>query len=102
MNRPAVKPRPAAGGCREAFVQNRIEYRTHQQLAVVFQGQRHAIMRDAVDKISRAVQGIDNPAEFGSIDGCLVGRFLLAQQTVVGKGPQHGSADGLWDAKSPG
>ena len=95
MDGPAVEPGPLAGGGRETLLQQRIVDRAHQQFAVAFQGQRHAVMRHAVDEIGRAVQRIDDPSVLGASRGRLAGHFLFAQQTMPRKGPEHGPADRL-------
>jgi len=52
-------------------------------------------MRHAVDVIRRAVQGIDDPAVFGPNVGAGVAINLLAEQAMLGKGPQHDLPDRL-------
>ena len=56
------------------------------------QGQRHGIVGDSVDEISRSVQRIDDPAVFG-LAGSIAGKLIfLAEYGMVGKCLQNASS----------
>ena len=90
-DRLSVQTRAAAGRCAEQLSVRDVEHDARRELAVNHGGDRHGVPRDAVEKIRRAIERIDNEREPGRI--LQRRRQLLAENPRVGMPRRHNLGD---------
>src|SRR5439155_19670806 len=84
---PVVDIRAGALFGPEHLVAGRLVDETGDDLAVALQGDRDCEMRDAVEKIGRAVERVDDPAVMRV--AAFAGAAFLEQEAVAGAGAQQ-------------
>ena len=87
---------------REAFITHRIVDRAHEDFVTPCQGNRDTPGWKAVHIVARAIEWIDHPSQrrpacrrvgCGLAVRCVLGQRFFADESMIGKGPQHDPAN---------